>query len=392
MTVHVRKTITLPMTTAQTTTENGDSIVRIAFAGDVYIPDGVERMTLSDELAGLLGDCQVRSCNFEAPVGGCGKPIVKIGLCLNQAQNAPQLVEQAGFNLVSLANNHIFDYGADALKATIAAFRVPVIGAGKSAAEAFRPYFTTVNGCKLGFLSMGEAEFGAITDEGEGFAWVNHPLAAGAIKRAKAGCDVLLVQVHAGVEQIEIPLPEWRRRYRELVDMGADAVIGGHPHVPQGWETYRGKPILYSTGNFFFATDRPHPLWNKGLLAIVSIGSDLSVGIRCVPICRKGDVVGLDGSKEAASQLQCLCRMLDEPHYTATANRIAVELWNGRYRRYYENGVNGIGRFSIVRLLKFAKRLLTGRTLNVPFMLHNIRIESHLWVVRRALNQLYSKL
>ncbi len=381
------------MTTAQTATENGDTIARIAFAGDVYIPEGVKQLTLSSGLARLLDDCQVRSCNFEAPVGGCGKPNVKIGLCLNQAQDAPQLVEQAGFNLVSLANNHIFDYGADALKATIAAFKAPTIGAGTNVNEAFKPHFATVNGCKLGFLSMGEAEFGAITDDGAGFAWVNHPLANEAIKKAKAECDVLLVQVHAGVEQIDIPLPEWRWRYRELVDMGADAVIGGHPHVPQGWETYRGKPILYSTGNFFFATDRQHPLWNKGLLAIVSVGRrDLAVDMECVPICRKGNVVDIDGGTEAASQLQHLCRMLDEPHYTATANRIAVELWNGRYRRYYENGVNGVGRFNIVRLLKFAKRLLTGQTLNVPFMLHNIRIESHLWIVRRALNQLYSHL
>ena len=381
------------MTTPQTTTENGDTIARIAFAGDVYIPEGVDRLTLSGELAELLGGCQVRSCNFEAPVGGCGKPNAKIGLCLSQAQNAPQQVEQAGFNLVSLANNHIFDYGADALKATMAAFNAPTIGAGTSGDEAFKPHFATVDGCKLGFLSMGEAEFGAITDDGAGFAWVNHPQANGAIKRAKAECDVLLVQVHAGVEQIDIPLPEWRWRYRELVDMGADAVIGGHPHVAQGWETYRGKPILYSTGNFFFATDRRHPQWNNGLLAIVAIGRrDLAVGIECVPICRKGNVVDIDAGAEAALRLQSLCRMLDEPRYTATANRIAVELWNGRYRRYYENGVNGVGRFNIVRLLKFAKRLLTGQTLNVAFMLHNIRIESHLWIVRRALNQLYSKL
>lgn len=392
MTVLVHKTTILHMTSTQTATEKGGFIARIAFAGDVYIPDGVERMTLSDELARLLDTCQVRSCNFEAPVGGCGKPNIKIGVSLCQAHNAPHLVEQVGFNLVSLANNHIFDYGAEALKATIAAFRVPIIGAGMSAKETFKPYFTTVNGCKFGFLSMGEAEFGAIIDEGEGFAWVNHPLANEAIKRAKAECDVLLIQVHAGVEQIEIPLPEWRQRYRELIDMGADAVIGGHPHVPQGWETYRGKPILYSIGNFFFATNNPHPLWNNGLLAIVTIGRNLSVGITCVPICRSGNVVGIDGNKESVSQLQHLCHLLDEPLYTDTANKVAVELWNTRYRRYYENGVNGVGRFNIVRLLKFTKRLLTGHTLNVPFMLHNIRIESHLWTVRRALNQLYSKL
>lgn len=375
------------MTTAEN--NNSEALARLAFVGDVYIPDGVERLTLSDDLKQLLDSCQVRSCNFEAPVGLCGKAITKIGLCLSQAPQAPRLVEQAGFNLVSLANNHTFDYGEEALKATIAAFNVPTIGAGTNAGEAFQPHFCTIGGLKMGFMAMGEAEFGAIMDDGAGFAWVNHQQANERVRRAKSECDVLVAQVHAGVEQIEVPLPEWRQRYRELIDLGADAVIGSHPHVPQGWETYKGKPIVYSTGNFFFATDRPHPLWRKGLVAIITVRGDRSLRLECLPTCREGCTVKLATDSESTGYLTRLCLMLDEPHYTDTVNDLAVRLWNNRYRRYYENGVNGVGRLNIVRLLKFFKRLLTGQTLNVPFMLHNIRIESHLWIVRRALNQLY---
>ena len=58
--------------------------------------------------------------------------------------------------------------------------------------------------------------------------------------------------LHDGIEYIDIPLPEQRERYRDFVDYGADGVFVHHPHVPQGWEVYKGRPIFYSLGNFFF--------------------------------------------------------------------------------------------------------------------------------------------
>ena len=82
---------------------------------------------------------------------------------------------------------------------------------------------------------------------------------------------------HDGIEYIDVPLPETIARYRDFIDYGADGVIGSHPHCPQGWEEYKGKPIFYSLGNFFFNSkdttsfkaDKPH--WYEGLCVVMTI-------------------------------------------------------------------------------------------------------------------------
>ena len=69
---------------------------------------------------------------------------------------------------------------------------------------------------------------------------------------AKKELDYLFILPHAGVEYTDAPVPELIARYRDFIDYGADGVIASHPHCPQGWETYKGKPIFYSLGNFLF--------------------------------------------------------------------------------------------------------------------------------------------
>lgn len=363
----------------------------MAFTGDIFIPGGINRMYFSPRLENILASCQIRACNMEAPIKGVGEKQLKAGPHLHQSAAAPEILEDAGFNLINLANNHICDFGLQALIKTKEAFSVPTTGAGRSFAEAGRAETITVGGVKVAFLSFGEAEFGAIIEDGGGFAWINHPQTDEMIVETKKQNDILVVQVHAGVEQTEIPLPEWRTRYKTLIDLGADAIIASHPHVPQGWEEYKGKPIFYSLGNFFFANDNKHPLWNKGLLVKIDICSDLSLAYKCMGIERKGDKVDTLESEEFSKYLSHLCDSLTEPVYTALINKIAVDLWNRHYRRHYENAINGVSRFNITHLLKFIKRLLSGKGMNIPVLIHNTRIESHYWIVRRALNQLYIK-
>ena len=98
------------------------------------------------------------------------------------------------------------------------------------------------------------------------------------IVEAKKQIDYLFILPHDGIEYVDVPLPETIARYRDFIDYGADGVIGTHPHCPQGWESYKGKPIFYSLGNFLFnskegydyrATNRPH--WYEGLCVTLSI-------------------------------------------------------------------------------------------------------------------------
>lgn len=363
----------------------------VAFVGDIFIPDNVSRIVFSDELKHIMDSCRVRSCNFESPVNGVGQEELKVGPHLRQSVNAPSVVERAGFNLVNLANNHICDFGPDALSATKKSFHVATIGVGMSLKEAVEPVYFDLNGMNVGFLSFGEAEFGAIMEDGGGFAWVNHPCVNTLIREVRQTCDVLLVQVHAGVEKSDLPLPEWRQRYKELIDAGADAVIATHPHVPQGWEEYKGKPVFYSTGNFCFIRNDTHPYWQKGLLVKLDIHTDGSVSHECYGVERNGNAVSLSHDADFTRHLDVICRMLRSEEYNKEIDRIALDSWEHYYRRYYENAINGVSRFNVKNLLKFFKRLLFREGMNVPFLIHNNRIESHYWLARRAFNQLYQK-
>ena len=111
-----------------------------------------------------------------------------------------------------------------------------------------------------------------------GCAYINDLKVNHVIIEAKKKVDYLFVLPHDGIEYIDIPMPETIARYRDFIDYGADGVIAAHPHCPQGWEEYNGKPIFYSLGNFLFnskegydyrATNRPH--WYEGLCVVMTI-------------------------------------------------------------------------------------------------------------------------
>ena len=134
-----------------------------------------------------------------------------------------------------------------------------------------------INGLKIGFLALTYAAYTGVFDdvlrhEGLGCAYINDLRVNHDIMEAKKTVDYLFVLPHDGIEYIDVPLPETIARYRDFIDYGADGVIASHPHCPQGWEEYKGKPIFYSLGNFFFnskentlyrAYNRPH--WYEGI-------------------------------------------------------------------------------------------------------------------------------
>ena len=164
----------------------------------------------------------------------------------------------AGFDAVSLANNHSYDFGLTGLEDTIAALAaagIAAFGAGLSEAQAYAPALLSVEGVRvalLGFDDIGETRFAAGDQPGVARA-AQASLAA--IERAAALADYVIVSLHAGAEYSPQPTA-WQREFaRGAIDAGADVVIGHHPHVLQPWERYAGGLIIYSLGNFVFDLD-----------------------------------------------------------------------------------------------------------------------------------------
>jgi poly-gamma-glutamate synthesis protein (capsule biosynthesis protein) len=151
---------------------------------------------------------------------------------------------------------------------------------------------------------------------------------------AKKHVDFLFVLPHDGIEYINIPLPKTIARYRDFIDFGADAVIGTHPHCPQGWETYKGKPIFYSLGNFLFnskdgydyrATNRPH--WYEGRCVMLTIDNGTLSWEVVNTLNVDNLVIEIDHRKESLQHNEKICRYLfDKDAYDNYLKRICVTL------------------------------------------------------------------
>jgi len=369
---------------------------KILFVGDIVLDQQPARDLVSHDFAMLMPEHDICACNFEAPVSGKGQPIKKAGPHVHQHPKAPFIVEEAGFNLINLANNHIYDYGEEALADTIKSFQKSTcVGAGMNFNEAYALKQANIKGLKIGFLSFCEAEFGALTLHSKnkaGYAWINHPLTNTLVSESKKNVDLLIIQAHAGIEQIDIPIPIWRERYKELIRSGADLVIGHHPHVPQGWETYRGKPIFYSLGNFYFDLAQNHPLWNKGIAVSISYSDSNIIDFKVLGIEKTINGVIINNDQHFQSHLEKLNKVLEEPLYSDEIDKLARILWEQYYKDYYNLALHSINSTVELKTVTktFIKRLFFKKRadINYPLLLHNIRIESHRWIVEHVLEEI----
>lgn len=165
-----------------------------------------------------------------------------------------KLLAQVGFDVVSVANNHAFDFYAPGFLDTLshlAAARVTAIGAGRTAKDAAAPFVKTVNGVRIGMLAFASG----VNRAAHGNAVVARRYDEGvrkSISALRSQVDVLLVSVHFGLEGQMYPNQKQTDFAHAVIMAGADVVIGHHPHVLQSVEVYRGRPIFYSLGNFVF--------------------------------------------------------------------------------------------------------------------------------------------
>jgi len=241
-----------------------EETARVAFVGDVMLAETERTGRLvargGDPLAqvkGMLSAADLRVANFESSAGTLGKADPEKPFSFRTAQFA--LIGFASlFEAVGLANNHAGDFGRKDLVDTIAALHKAgsrPFGGGVDQVEAHRAAMFERNGVKialLGYLDFFPRWFAAAPGM-PGVAWLDEDQAGLDIARARAdGADVVVIIPHWGIEHEPRANGHQRRIARVLLDLGANAVIGGHPHVVQDYEIYKGKPIVYSLGNFVF--------------------------------------------------------------------------------------------------------------------------------------------
>lgn len=236
--------------------------IRLIFAGDVMLDDGPGRTIASgrDPLAAFapaLAAADYRIANLECPVATTGQTMAgKIFTFRAHPRVLPVLKRH--FDAVGVANNHSGDYGKAAFEETLQLLReqaIPSFGGGRNLAEAHKPLWIEQKGLKIALLGYNEYkprsfEAGATWS---GIAWSEDSQVVADIRAARAaGADLVIPFMHWGWERELQPDARQRQLARTMIDAGADLVIGGHPHVTQGAEYYKGKLIVYSLGNFVF--------------------------------------------------------------------------------------------------------------------------------------------
>lgn len=257
--------------------ESGE--ITLAFAGDVHFEAHLARLLESPRgalgpIAGTLREADVAMLNLESAITERGRRDPKE---LEDADNryhfrtsprALDVLANAGVDVVTVANNHVGDFGRVGLLDTLAAARdaeLEVIGVGRDAAEAFTPYRVTEDGIDLAFLAAD-----SVFREGSSAVWAAGPGTAGlaAAREARPGAlleavraaaevdDVVVVYLHWGREHQACPTQKQRLLGRQLAEAGADVVVGSHSHVlgGAGWsgDTYVG----YGLANFVWYHDR----------------------------------------------------------------------------------------------------------------------------------------
>jgi len=274
--------------------EDADDPISIAFVGDIFLGNwAVESL----DTAGY--DYPFRGCkeifqsvnlvvgNLESPITQSNEPYIEKQFLLKSPSEIAQSLSSANIRAVTLANNHILDYGVDAMQETFKQLQsnhIQYFGAGLNKAEALREaqyYFSGITFALIGFSATFPEEFWA-TDSSAGTAFPYDIDVRRTIKRLSELYDVTIVNFHWGAEKMEYPKDYQVDLAHLSIDSGADMVIGHHPHVVQGVELYHNKPIFYSLGNFAFASYSESA--KVGLMVIADFNGAKLIAVRAIPL------------------------------------------------------------------------------------------------------------
>ena len=240
-----------------------EAIVSIAFVGDVMLDETPGKTVKRghdpiEYFSALLNSADIRVGNLECVVADTGTPEPDKPYTF-RAHPRVLTVLQRHFDALSLANNHSGDYGPGAFGEMLDLLerqKISYFGGGRNLAQAHTPLVIERNGLRVALLGYNEffpRSFEADFDK-PGIAWSEDEQVRFDIRTARANfhADLVIPVMHWGWEHEGLASARQMQLARLMIDVGADAVVGGHPHVTQNVEQYQGKPIIYSLGNFVF--------------------------------------------------------------------------------------------------------------------------------------------
>ncbi len=246
--------------------------ITLGFAGDVNFDENWSTMAYYKEQGENISHCISQNIidqmtamdlmwiNNEFTYSSRGTPMSGKAYTFRANPDRVQILKQLGVDIVGLANNHVYDYGEAALLDTFTTLEeahIPYVGAGRNLTQAMSPVYLKADGKTIAYVAASRAEKNRMTPEATESSpgilrCYDNTLFLQEIQEAAANADYVIALPHWGTEysyELEEAETTGAKAY---IDAGADIVIGAHTHFLQGMEYYKGKPIIYSLGNFWF--------------------------------------------------------------------------------------------------------------------------------------------
>lgn len=246
--------------------DDGDGTIFLA-TGDVFVAGEIEKIIKSkgddflfNPTSSIFQSADIVLGNLENPLSERGFPITKCGPNFRASPFLARTLAYAGFTALGVANNHSRDYGDQAFLDTLSHLKnagVLSVGGGVNSSAAFKSIIVKSHDVSIGVLAFTYRQESIAANLRPGAADLDDPECYRALKALCDEVDVVIIYLHMGIEFTDYPSPHRIRMARRFIDLGAEMVIGHHPHVPQGIEIYKGKLIAYSLGNFLFDLNVP---------------------------------------------------------------------------------------------------------------------------------------
>lgn len=291
--------------------------IRLTAVGDIMVGRRVGRILHEKgmdlayrNLQGIFSRSDILFGNLECPISDRGKKLPGKGICFRARPEMARVLKEPGFDIVSLANNHVLDYDTEALLDTFNILKkngIAYIGAGTNIEEARKPHIVKIKGKTFAFFGYDEFAYiyysnsykrrFAASDNLPGTAALKLDYIIEDVKKIREEVDYVVISLHWGTEGSNRINTAQKETAHKLIDNGVDIILGHHPHVIQPIEVYKGRPIIYSMGNYIFDQNDENNKQGMAVEILIEYGEINEVHALPIYILNKSEPIIADGKK-----------------------------------------------------------------------------------------------
>ena len=354
--------------------------IQLNIAGDLFLGRRLESIAQKDpeslfdtNVLKLFSDSDLNVVNLESPLTNAPDEhkILKTGPNLKASPDTIGVLDLLKANLVTLANNHIYDFGDKGLCDTLELCKnhnISTVGAGLTLNKASEIFLKKINQFTVGVVNIAENEWGNATNDHGGANPMNIIANTRSIKEAKTLADIVVLIIHGGHEYYHYPSPRMVEQYRFYAEQGASVIIGHHSHYISGYEIFNGVPIFYGLGNFLFDSTTVSKGWYEGILVNIQINPQKEITWKLHPIKQcKGNlkVELLEGNEKlkVENEIRIINAIIADPQklkekfnaLVMTQKKYILSMFSTSYflnQRYFRSVVRKLGmeRFFLRRI------------------------------------------